>query len=349
LNVTVVGAGIMGCAAAWRLSARGHAVMVREQFHDGHKLGSSHGESRVIRKAYFEHPDYVPLLEAAYDGWAELEGQASSPFFDRCGGVFLGRPEGVLVDGCVRSAQTHGLDHEVWSFAQVKDRYPGMDPDEDMVGFWDPAAGVLRADVARAEMRAAAERLGATFEFGSNLATDGPTVCTPGPWALRVLAELNLPLTVTRQVVAWAPIKDGVRLPTWAVETPEETYFYGFPELEGAGEAKLASHAKGPVFDPTFAARDTSSADDAELAPVFPYLLGLESTVSRRQMCLYTNTPDDHFVIDSLPGGDGVYAAGFSGHGFKFAPVIGEILADFLEFGETPHPIGFLRNFAGRW
>ena len=339
----------MGCAAAWQLASRGHSVTVREQFADEHTRGSSHGESRVIRKAYFEHPDYVPLLESAYDGWAELERQASTEFFLRCGVLFLGRPEGVLVDGCVRSAEMHGLDHVVWSFAQVTDRYPAMDPDEDMVGFWDPAAGVLRADTARAEMRAAAERLGAKFEFGSDKPADGPTVYTPGPWASRVLAELNLPLTVTRQVVAWAPIRAGMELPTWAVETPEDTYFYGFPALEGSGEAKLASHAKGSVFDPLRADRKTSEADDAELQPVFPYLPGLEPSVSRRQMCLYTNTPDDHFVIDSLPGDAGVYAAGFSGHGFKFAPVIGEILADLVEFGETRHPIGFLRNFPGRW
>ena len=339
----------MGCAAAWRLAARGHAVTVREQFTDGHTRGSSHGESRVIRKAYFEHPDYVPLLEAAYQGWAELETQASSEFFLRCGGLFLGRPEGILVDGCVRSAQTHGLDHEVWSFGQVMDRHPGMDPDEDMVGFWDPAAGVLRADRARAEMRDAAMRLGAKFELGATTVPDGPTVFTPGPWASQVLAELNLPLTVTRQAVAWVPTKAGIELPTWAVETPEDTYFYGFPELDGTGEAKLASHAKGPIFDPLRADRETSEADDAELPPVFPYLPGLVPTVTRRQMCLYTNTPDDHFVIDSLPDGSGVYAVGFSGHGFKFAPVIGEILADLVEFGETRHPIGFLRNFAGRW
>lgn len=352
MRVAVVGAGVMGSATAWVLSCRGHDVTVFDQFAAGHQRGSSHGESRVIRKAYFEHPDYVPLLESAYLGWDDLESASGTEVFLRCGGLFLGRPDGMLVSGCLESAQRHDLAHEIWSTEEIGRQYRSFRPDADMVGFWDPDAGVIRADLARQTFVAQAESLGAKFHFSTtpNLSSFDRVVLTPGPWASRELASLNLPLRVTRQAVGWAPVVSDLPMPTWAVETPAGTYFYGFPELDNSGTAKLASHAKGQPFDPNDSDREPTTADAAELEPAFPYLPGLVPRVVKQQICLYTNTPDDHFIIDQHPEDPNcVFAVGFSGHGFKFAPVIGEILADLAEFGGTNHPIEFLRNTPERW
>jgi sarcosine oxidase len=361
-EVVVVGLGGMGSAAAWHLARRGHRVLGVDQYEPGHTRGASHGRTRIIRKAYFEDPAYVPLLERAYELWDELSRTRGEVLLWRTGGLLLGRPEAPALAGALRSARAFGIPHELLSEGEVRRRFPALSPPPGTVGLLEPDAGVLRPErCVQAHLRAA-EAAGACLRFGhpvlrwqevgSRVVVEtagarveaGALILTAGPWAPRLLAEAELPLRVTRQVVGWFARPSGIResLGPWFLADMEDTILYGIPDPE-EDTLKAALHVPGEPCTPETVRREVSAEDtDSILRPLRRLVPGL-GALRETGTCLYTMTPDGHFVIGRPPGcGRVVYAAGLSGHGFKFAPVIGEILADLATRGTSPHPIAFL-------
>ncbi len=365
-DVIVLGVGGMGSAACHQLARRGARVLGLEQFTLRHDRGSSHGETRIIRQAYFEHPDYVPLLLRTYDLWHQLEQAAGGTLFQQVGLVLSGVRTGETIAGAKMSADLHQLAIEELTATDANRRWPSLTfPAEHMVVF-EPLAGLLRVeDCVQAHIDQAIqcgaviqpdERVRDWTSNGSSVVvrTDraeysaGSLVITAGAWASQCLSEIGLPLNVVRKFVGWFPIRDGrfgvdQGMPTYFFELPHGT-FYGFPSMDGR-TVKLAEHSGGqPVDDPAHVDRAMHDEDITRLADFIRlHLPGLDTTPARHSVCLYTLTPDQHFIVDTHPQWNNVaIAAGFSGHGFKFAPVIGEALADLALNRSTTLPISFL-------
>jgi sarcosine oxidase len=362
-KLIVLGLGGMGSATAAHLARRGAEVLCVEQFLLGHDKGSSHGESRIIRQAYFEGAAYVPLLLRAYELWADLEGDDPG-IFQMTGGLFLGRPDTDAVAGSLASAREHDLPHEELDAVEIRRRFPAFAPDDDEVGVYEERSGFVRpertvlahwrrAQASAAEMWAGGPALDwHADESGVRVVTPGGTieadrlVLAPGAWAPRLLADLRLPLSVTRQTVFWFRPTDPVAYalgtqPVFVWERPGLSP-YGFPCLDEDGGVKIGVHHRGAETDPDLVDRVVSPEEAEEVAELIrPLLPTLPGTLLRAIACLYTTTPDHHFVIGLHPQHANVaLACGFSGHGFKFVPVVGEILADLALDGSTRHPIG---------
>jgi len=367
-GVVVIGLGGMGSAAAAHLARRGAWVVGLEQFSPAHDLGSSHGETRIVRQAYFEHPDYVPLAQRAYELWDELAAAMGAPLLHRIGGLMLGAPESPVVAGTLRSARQWALPHEHLDREATAARYPQFRLEDGEESVYEAIAGhVSPAGAVRAHLEVAAAH-GARLRFGAvvngwdlvpggvEVTVDGARlradrlVLAAGPWTGKVLGPV-LPLRPVRRVVAYfAPRGDGDafapdRFPVYVFDVGGGDAIYGFPETVRGRGAKVGFHYRGPDVDPDLIARTVSPAEIEELrAVVADRIPGLAGRCLDASVCMYTMTPDEHFVIGLMPGTDGrvVIAAGFSGHGFKFAPVVGEILADLATAGATRHPIEFL-------
>lgn len=373
-DAIVLGLGAMGSAAAWRLAARGMRVLGIEQFDLGHERGSSHGHTRIIRKAYFEHPDYIPLLHRAYELWGELERAAARTLFHRVGLLLCGDENSALIAGVRRSAELHELGLETLTAEQVPQRFPGFDPAAGQVGLFESDAGYLLVEDSVRAMAAQAAARGATLLTGRPVAGwrvegDGVevesagaayrarrlVVCA-GPWSAASLAELGLPLRVLRKPQLWFACGDeryslARGFPAFAFED-RSGFFYGFPEIV-PGQMKIAEHTGGDeAEDPARVDRMLHDTDQARVRRfVESHLPGVSTTVVRHSVCMYTMTPDGQFIVDRHPKHPQVVlAAGFSGHGFKFAPLIGEALADLAIDGTSNLPIGFLSlgRFADR-
>jgi sarcosine oxidase len=363
-DVIVVGLGAMGSAAAAHLARRGQRVLGLDQFAPAHDRGSSHGRSRIIREAYFEHPSYVPLVRRAYELWADLEETSGRSLLRPTGGVMIGRPDSELVRGSLESARVHRLTHEVLDAAQIRRRFPVFAPDHDMMGVWEPRAGVLVPEACIVAMLDQARRHGADLrhdervvrwrawpdrarvETATGRFEAGRLVIAAGPWAPALLADLGLPLTIERQVMAWfQPVDlreafEPDRCPISIWQTGRRM-FYGVPALDGAG-VKIAEHASGNPTTADGVAREVAAGEIGRIRNDFiaRYVPAADGDLVSSAVCMYTMTPDAHFVIDRHPDSPAVaIACGFSGHGFKFAPVVGEILADLALRGRTRHDI----------
>ncbi len=382
-DAIVVGLGAMGSAAAYQLASRGLRVLGLDAHEQGHTLGSSHGESRIIRMAYMEHPDYVPLLRRAYELWREVEAQAGVELLRQTGGLFLGPPEGSVVGGSLQSARLHHLPHEMLDGAEVQRRYPALHPGPDDVALFEEAAGVLFSEQCiQAQLRLATKH-GAQIQHnakvqnweatsgGVSVVTDGVrytaghVVFAAGAWMGKLLANppsssrgpfgkpqrgFRLPLKPERQTVWWLhprerpELFDPARFPIYIWEASTEHSFYGFPHLGWPG-VKVGRHHSGEYGDPDTISREVVAADElAVRAFVRRHIPALDGDVASALVCLYTNTPDEHFVVDRHPEHPGVvYASACSGHGFKFASVIGEVLADLVTTGQANPAANFLR------
>jgi sarcosine oxidase len=366
-DVIVLGVGAMGSAATFELARRGRRVVALEQFALGHDQGSSHGRTRIIRQAYYEHPAYVPLVRRAYERWHDLEQRQGVHLLTTCPCLSLGRADGELISGVLRSAQEHALPIERLSFAELKKRYPMFEPGSDQVGVLETTAGFLTVeDCVLAHVREA-KRLGAEVhaeEPALSWQADGVgvevrtavaayraerLVLTAGPWAGQLLDQLGERLRVMRQVVLWFEPADSAlfRRDVFPIFIAEEADgdFYGLPMVDPAG-VKIARHYGAPeLSNPAEILRETRSEDEVPvrrfLARRLPRANG---PLGRGSVCTYTLTPDRHFVIGVHPEHKNVMvAAGFSGHGFKFSSVVGEILADLTETGRTSLPIDLFR------
>ncbi|MCG3130435.1 MAG: Monomeric sarcosine oxidase [Phycisphaerae bacterium] len=366
-DVIVLGVGGMGSAACDHLAGRGARVLGLEQFDIAHDRGSSHGDTRIIRKAYFEHPDYVPLLHKAYRGWDDLAQDAGEALFERCGLLLAGPPLRALISGARRAAEEHELALPEVAPAEVERRFPGLVLSPGMTVLWEGDAGYLCVEACVRAAAARAARRGATIRTAERVlrwtatAEDVEVTCAGatyragrlvicgGPWAGELLSDLRLPLAVRRKVQLWFPTRGGLYarehgFPVFAMQS-EEGFFYGFPSLDGA-TIKVAEHTGGDVVArPEAADRSLQSGDVASIAAfIVEHLPGVDHRPTRHAVCFYTMTPDEHFIIDRHPAHAHVcFAAGFSGHGFKFAPIVGSILADLALTGTTEEPSGFLR------
>jgi sarcosine oxidase len=363
----VIGLGGFGSAAAYAAARRGLKVLGLEQFGPAHDRGSSHGESRIIRRAYFEHPDYVPLADRSYALWESLGNVVGRELYRRTGLILVGPPQGEAVAGTLRAAREHGLEIEELSTDEARRRFPAFRFEEGDAVVYESDAGWLPVEACVAAHLDAARTAGADLHFGATVRdvrsegaqvrviTDRETftaafaVVAAGAWSAGVLAELALPLAVRRKVQLWFPVRgDGVAAqassPGFLFERPAGV-FYGFPCIDGE-TVKVAEHSGGDaVADPAAVDRELHDVDVAPVARFVGRALPLLDPQPRRHsVCMYTMSPDGHFIVDRHPALPNVaIAAGFSGHGFKFTPVIGEAVIDLATEGRTEIPIGFLQ------
>ncbi len=362
-DVIVAGLGAHGSAAAYHLAKRGQSVLGFDRFARGHTLASFGGLSRIIRLSYYEHPSYVPLLKRAWDLWRELERESGETLLTQTGGLDMGPPAGELVSGSLKSARTHGLAHEVFDNAELRRRYPVFDIDPDWIGVFDAQAGWLAPERSVETHLRLAERHGATLRFSEPIErweADGDgvrvtsahgthrarrLVITAGSWLPRLLPQLAPHLWVERNVLFWFEPRGEqaafARLPVYIVQDTDRNY-YGFP-YDPASGLKLAGLHFGDRVDPDTVDREPSAADEERVRAWLRRRMPLANGERRRaQVCLYTNSPDGHFIIDR--DGPVTYASACSGHGFKFASAVGEILADLATSGGSALDIGFLSS-----
>jgi sarcosine oxidase len=366
-DAIVLGVGGMGSAACYELARRGRRVLGLDQFPLIHDRGSSHGQTRIIRTAYYEHPSYVPLLRRAWVRWYELEQRIGRHLLTECACLSIGPESGRLIRGVQASAAEHGLTIKNMTVADIARRTPFRFP-EGYAGVLERQAGFLAVEECVRAHVDSAMSLGAEIHpeepvrqwkavgDGVEVTTDKATyraarlVITAGAWAAQMLADLKVPLRVMRQVMLWIDVSANPytfrrdHFPIFIAETPLGE-FYGLPAIDEYG-LKVARHYGAPeVAGPDEINWDATTED---VPPVKAFLdrhvLGAGGAVTNGQVCMYTLTPDRHFVIDRHPEFPQVsVACGFSGHGFKFASVVGEILADLAERGETSHSVDMFR------
>ncbi|MHB2017290.1 MAG: N-methyl-L-tryptophan oxidase [Candidatus Xenobia bacterium] len=356
-DVIVLGIGAMGSATLRALRRRGVCAIGLEQFSMAHDRGSSHGETRLIRKAYFEDPEYIPLLHAVYPMWRELQAEHQETLFEERTGLLLaGAFEHDLVQRTLKTARKYNVPLESLTAEQCCQRWPMLRMPDGLTVLWDEEGGVLRVEACvRALAHGAEVREHVTvqnWKAGSNgvevTTSDGTfeadrLVVTAGAWAAKLLGELGRKLWIRRKVLFWHPqdgAYDGAPAFFYALDYGQ---IYGFPGRHGL--LKLADHAGGQVLDDPDPARDLLPGDHDTVARAIAELFPHASAVAARHVvCMYTMTPDENFILDLHPEHRNVaFAAGFSGHGFKFAPLIGEIMADLVLTGQTQYPVGFLR------
>lgn len=366
-DVIIIGLGGMGSATAYQLASRGKRVLGLERFTAAHAEGSSHGKSRVIRQAYFEDPAYVPLLLRAYELWEQIERDSGQHLLTMTGGLMIGNETSHTFTGSRRSAEQWNLPHEILNATELQRRFPPLRPTADVVGLYETKAGFLHPEQSVLAHLKQASALGADLHFNEPALSwesraDSVQVTTangvyaaeqlilsPGAWAPTLMADLQLPLTVTRQTLYWfdpiggpAPFDPAV-FPIYIWEVAEDLQFYGFPAQPGVAGVKAAIFHRGPLVpDPNHVDRTMQDSDleyfRTVLAPRIPDLNG---PLLDAATCLYTEVPDQHFIISKHPQHANVtIASPCSGHGFKFCSVVGEILADLAIDQQTRHPIG---------
>lgn len=376
-DAIILGLGAMGSATLYHLAQRGKRVLGIEQFNSPHDQGSSHGGSRIIRQAYWEGAEYIPLVARAFELWRRLERDTGSDLLHITGGTAIGNRDGKLVSRTIAAARQYSIPIEVLDRAEVGRRFPAFALRQDDAAVYEPGAGYLipenciRAHLemaagAGAELRFGekvsrwtADAGGAEVETSRGTYRAGHLVITAGPWANEPLSG-SFPLRVTRQVMVWIEPRGGVsaflpgRFPIYVAEDHRGgAPIYGFPAIDGPkGGLKAAIHGSDVVCSPETVDRTVHQADlRRTIAAVKLRIPTLDGRVLRAKTCLYTMTPDEHFVIGPHPKFKScTIACGFSGHGFKFASVVGELLADLAVEGETRHPLGLFSpgRFAGR-
>ena len=358
-DVAIAGLGAMGSAAAWQLTRKGKTVIGFDKFHPPHKQGSSHGETRIIREAYFEHPAYVPLVQRAYKLWQELKKASGEQLLLPTGGLMIGPPGGVLLEGTLRSAREHHLSHAALSSRQLESALPVFRAAPDMTAIREDRAGILFPELAIKTELALAAKAGAELHFDEpvlsweagagivRLTTARRTyaarqlLLSSGAWMRGLLGDFRLPLAVERQVMFWfEPPSPSDRfrppaLPVFICQYGPHEFFYSLPDV-GHG-VKVAFHHEGEQTDPDHVRHDVTEAETLKMRALLRrFLPDLASAPARSEVCIYTNTPDEHFVLDWHPKHREVLiVSACSGHGFKFSPVIGECAAALL-CGETP-------------
>ncbi len=364
-DVIVVGLGVTGTATLAELARRGVRALGIERHAVGHDLGSSHGETRMIRLGYFEHPSYVPLLRRTYELWRGLEAATNTRLLHVTGIAEMGLPESDIVAGTLAASRLHGLPHEVLDAAEAMRRFPAFRLPRDFVCVVQPDGGFVAAEAAVATLAAQATAHGAEIlthaevqsvkqgNGGVRVTTSRgdidakAVVVAAGPW-MRQLVR-GLPLRVTRQVMTWfASPQPGLfaegRFPVFLLASRHGNH-YGFPSLDGRSVKIARHHHFDEIVDPDRVERKVSPADEAAVrAALTEFIPAADGPLAAAKTCLYTVTPDHDFIVDRLPDAPNiVVASACSGHGFKFAPVLGEVLADLATRSMTDHDIGRFR------
>lgn len=368
-DVIVLGLGIMGSATAYQLAQRGKKVLGLEQFGPTHSNGSSHGRSRIIRQAYFEDPAYVPLLQRSYELWDDLQRQSDKEIIRLTGGLMLGRPESAPVAGSLRSAQEYGLPHELLDAKDLRKRFPTFNVSDATVGLYETRAGVVYPENSILAFQQLAAKHGAELHFEEPVTSweaassgEGVVVTTPqgryeaasivlsaGAWMPQQLAELNLPLQPERQVLYWFdPVGSHElftpsRFPIFIWELDNGLQFYGFPfdKDDMQGGVKVGYFRLEDACTPENIDRIVHDDEIAHIrACVAENMPAANGRLIDTATCMYTTTPDHHFILSAHPQHEQVIIASpCSGHGFKFGSVIGEILADLATERTTRHPV----------
>ncbi|MBX9790673.1 MAG: N-methyl-L-tryptophan oxidase [Pirellulales bacterium] len=375
-DAIVLGLGGVGSATLMHVAKRGLRVLGLDRFGIAHDRGSSHGQTRIIRQAYFEHPNYVPLALRSYELWRALEDESDLPLLQQVGLVQIGPPAGEVISGVLRSAAEHDLPVEQLSADEAMRHWPALEVPEDAAAVFESRAGYLRVEACVRAHAAAARSAGAELRteeavVGWKVERSGEVtvqtdageyraarlIIAAGAWAPELLADLSIPFEVLRKSVFWyatdLPEFGASELPCFLFELTEldadsrpanQCEFYGFPAIDQLG-VKVAEHSGGLVVrDPLRVSRELMPADRARVeAFTTGCLPDLGYRLHAHRVCLYTMSPDRHFIVDRHPQhANVVFAAGLSGHGFKFTPVLGEALADLAIDGTTKLPIEFL-------
>ncbi|HVY69732.1 MAG TPA: N-methyl-L-tryptophan oxidase [Verrucomicrobiae bacterium] len=366
-DVIIAGLGAMGSAAAFHLSRRGQRVLGLDRFSPPHTLGSSHGQTRIIREAYFEHPLYVPLVQRAYELWTELEAGDTGSLLRKTGGLMIGRPESAVPTGAQSSAKKHGLRHEVLTAVEVARHFPAFRLAPEMIAVWEPRAGILFPEKCVAAHLAGAKESGAVIQTeepvmhwdattrGVRVTTSkgeyhtGRLLLAAGSWLPSLTPELQLPVTIERQVQYWFGPRENAsdfspdRCPIHIWDYEDGHHFYGFPDL-GEG-IKVACHHEGSVGDPNHLDREVQPTEVAKMREILGrFLPNANGPLRATAVCMYTNMPDYHFLIDWHPAASNVLIASpCSGHGFKFSAAVGEVVADLLTTGRTRFDLSLFR------
>lgn len=367
-DVIVIGLGAMGSTAAYQLAKRGQRVLGLEQFGPAHDQGSSHGGSRIIRQSYFEDPAYVPLLLRAYELWDEIKRESGEEIMTVTGGLMMGPPDSLTVSGSIKSSKQWNLAYDVLEATDIRRRFPVFNPSPNTIALYEEKAGFVRPERSVYTHLLHAEKHGADLRFfesvqsweahpsgeGVRVVTNngtyeaGKVVISAGAWAPQILKDLGVSLQVERHIQMFFEPTGGIepfrvgKQPIYIWEADDNVQLYGFPSVGiGAEGAKVAFFRKGKPCTPETIDRNVYS-DEVDMMREY-LALGIPQLNGRflqGKTCMYTNTPDEHFVISAHPEHPQVaVAAGFSGHGFKFASVVGEILADLVIDGKTNHPI----------
>ena len=357
----------MGSATLYHLARRGVRVLGLERYDVLHEYGSSHGLTRIIRLAYWEHPTYVALLRRSYELWRELEQHAREQLLHITGSIDAGPPGGPIFTGALRSSELHGLAHEVMNGAELQRRFPGYRLPRATQCLFQPDGGFLLPERCNQAHIEGARAAGAEVQTREQVLEWGTTsghcwvrtsaaqyqagriVFCAGAWASKLIPELSGLAEPERQVLAWLePRRPELftpdRFPVFYLEV-EEGRFYGLPSFLAPGFKLGKYHHRGERVDPDTMKREVEREDEALLrgfaSRYFPDGAGPPLMT---KTCLFTNSPDEHFILDLHPGHPEVaVAAGFSGHGYKFCSVVGEIMADLAQAGETRHDIEFFR------
>jgi sarcosine oxidase len=349
-DVAVVGLGAMGSTLALALADQGVRVLGLDRFRPPHTHGSSHGQTRIIREAYFEHPDYVPLLQQAYQAWEKLAARSGQTLWSQTGGLMMGPADGTLTSGARRSAETWGLPHRLFSAPELRTVYPAFALPDHFEALAEPRAGILYPERCIETCLQLALTAGADLYFDTPLhswqARDGgfvletaqgslcaeKLVFATGAWLSALVPDLALPLQVTRQVLYWFetpepnPFASG-QFPIFLLEYAPEHFLYGFPD-QGQG-LKVALHVSGDLQDPDRLSQTVSAAETEAMRQLLRcFLPAARPELRQSAVCMYTNTPDGHFLIDTHPEyPDCWLLSPCSGHGFKFASALAEQLA----------------------
>ena len=362
LDVIVLGLGANGSSALYHLSKTNKKVAGIDRFAPPHSFGSSHGQSRIIRQAYYEDPVYVPFIKEAYQCWNEIERVSGKSLFLKTGGLMLGSSGAEVVTGSRLSADTHGIAYEELGYADLKKRFPAFKPTPDTVGILEKEAGILFPETCITTWLEQAKKNGATLHYNEKVLkiipfkdrvevltsrgkyTAGTCILSAGAWMKELVSgmspELLLPLTAARQPLYWftnqnSRLQAGLlpgRMPVYLWEYLPKKMFYGFPDL-GEG-IKIAYHHGGAPLLPDELTQDVSSDEREDMKAIVDEYLNLNAVFHASAVCMYTNTPDGDFIIDHHPDYKNILLASpCSGHGFKFSSVTGRILSE-LALGE---------------
>ena len=369
----VLGFGGVGSAAMRFAALKGWSVLGIDRFGPAHDKGSSHGQTRVFRKAYFEHPDYVPLLLEAAELWDELNKRhrirpSIKQLMHQTGVLTVGLEGSKTVEGVTKAAKDFDLPHEFFSATEIRRRLPIFNLTDEHVGVFEPDAGYLLVEQCVTAMISQALKHGAEIQSDTivqdwtiddsglvTVTTDRGVfhaerlIVAAGAWSSQLLPFLRDGLTVLRKQQHWYQLdrvdqKQVNDFPVFLFEEPDGHLFYGVPEIDYLG-MKVCRHSGGqPVADPTTMDR---TLDDEELSAVESFMDGRlvfgRKRLVHHSTCMYTMSSDGHFVVDLVPDHDNVvFAAGLSGHGFKMAPMIGKYLTELLD-GERRTEFDFLR------
>lgn len=372
-DVIVVGVGTMGAPACWYLAKNKYRVLGLEQFDIPHDQGSHAGQSRIIRKAYYEHSNYVALLQRAYANWKEIEKETGAQLYYETGLLYFGTESSVLMNGTRETAKQYNIPLEVMSPKEAAHRFPqtrfrqhhqvlfereaGFITPEKSISVYTSDAINKGADIKAREKVVSWKYTGSVVQVLTDRQTytaDKLILCA-GAWTNKIVPVSLTDLKITRQLIAWVKPKQWDKFTIgnftcWFMNDDNGNLFYGFPILPAKDFAgpiglKLAHHKPGEITDPDHVNRSIKPGEEQILLDVlYNYFPDAAGNVLSLKTCLYSNSEDADFIIDFVPETDSrvVIAAGFSGHGFKFASVVGELLADLATKGKTDLPIEFL-------